>query len=123
MIWDVFFEAGGWGMYPTLMTGFLALTSGGLYALRPEPRRVWLVVSLAAATLGSGLLSTTTGLVNTAYHAGSSRVEAGARLAVLIQGTAESLHNLVLTWMVLVVTALLMSIGALRASRRAPAVG
>lgn len=116
MMWNAFFEAGGWGMFPTLLFGFLVVASAVLYVLRPERKNVALVVSLSALTLGAGLLGTTVGVINTVYY--SAKVEAGDQLKVIAQGSGESLHNLVLALMILVLTALLTSVGAFRASRR-----
>lgn len=115
-MWNAFFEAGGWGMFPTLFFGFFVVAAAVVYLLRPERRWVSLVLSLSALTLGAGLLGTTVGVINTVYY--SAKVDAADQLKVIFQGTGESLHNMVLALMFLVFTALLTSVGAFRAARR-----
>lgn len=51
-----FFRAGGAGMYPVMLFGFLALASAVLYLLRPERRYVGMMVGLGVATFAGGLL-------------------------------------------------------------------
>jgi hypothetical protein len=118
-MWKAFFEAGGWGMYPTATFGFVLVAAGVLFVLRPERRFVPLVLSLALMTLGSGVLSGTVGIVNTLHYV--ARVPAGERFAVVVLGCAESLHNVVLALIVTVLTGLLSSLAALRAARAAAA--
>ena len=35
-MWSNFYEAGGWGMYPTTLFGFFLVISGVILLLRPE---------------------------------------------------------------------------------------
>lgn len=111
----MFFEEGGFGMYPTLVFGFLLMASAVL-SLRQAERR-WLTSVLAALTVASGVLGTSMGLINTMKYVAKTTPE--ERLAILAQGTAESLNNLVLA-MILVVLALLVSgVAAFRFARAA----
>ena len=116
-MWDTFFHDGGWGMYPTSLFGLLLLASAGLYVLRPERRFVPLVWSLGVATFGAGLLGTSVGIVKSFHYL--PQVVPENRLTVGALGCAESLNNLVLGLMLVVVAALIASIGALRAARSA----
>ncbi|MBW2457878.1 MAG: hypothetical protein JRI68_25455 [Deltaproteobacteria bacterium] len=121
-MWSTFYESGGWGMYPTSILGFALVAAGILLVLRPERRFVNLVVSLGAATLGSGVLSTSVGIVNTLHYL--HKVPPGDQLKIAAAGCAESFHNVVLALILVVLTALLASIAAARAahaSRPAPA--
>ncbi|MCC6522039.1 MAG: hypothetical protein IT373_05210 [Polyangiaceae bacterium] len=116
-MWSTFFRDGGWGMYPTATFGFLLVASGILCLLRPERRYVPLVLSLGAVTLGAGLLAFCVGVVKTFHYL--PEVAAEDRLSVAGLGCAESLHNVVLALMLIVVTALLGAVAALRAARGA----
>lgn len=100
----MFFEEGGFGMYPTLVFGFLLMASAVL-SLRQAERR-WLTFVMAGLTTASGVLGTSMGLINTMKYSAKSALE--ERVLIIAQGTAESLNNLVLA-MILVVLALLVS--------------
>jgi len=111
-MWTNFFEAGGWGMYPTSLFGFLLVAAGVVLVLRPQRRFARMVVALGVATAGSGVLSTAVGIVNSFYYLEQVPVE--RQLAIGALGCAESLHNLVLAMMLVVITALLAAAAALR---------
>jgi hypothetical protein len=112
-MWSNFFAAGGWGMYPTMMFGFLLLATTVLHALRPEPRFQRLIGWLGIATFGAGLLGTATGICNTAHYL--DQVPPADQLKILAMGCEESLHNLVLALIIIVLTAV---IGAASSVRR-----
>jgi hypothetical protein len=114
-----FFVAGGWGMYPTTLFGLLLLAAGIAYAALPERRFVPLLVSLGVVTLGSGLLGTVTGFINTFMYI-QQVAEAKQRVITLL-GVSESLNNLVLALIFVVLSTLVASVGALRLALRAPA--
>ena len=113
-----FFEEGGWGMYPTMVFGFLLVAAAVFTLLRPE-RRWPLVVSLGVATFGAGLMGTTVGVINTMKYVVHKAPEAD-RLVFMAQGVAESLNNLELALFIVIPTALVCAAAALRAAR-APA--
>jgi len=114
-MWSNFFESGGFGMYPTAIFGFVLVAAGILLVLRPERRFVNLVVSLGAATLGSGVLSTSVGIVNTLHYL--RKVPPAEQFKIFAIGCAESFHNVVLALILVVLTAMLASIAAARAAR------
>ena len=114
MIWDNFFTAGGYGMYPISVDGFLLLVASLFLALRPERRFLPLVVSLALLTLGSGVLGTLVGIVTTLHYA--ARIPTG-KVQTLIMGAAEASHCLVLALLIVMAALGLTSIAAWRASR------
>ncbi len=110
-----FFALGGFGMYPVLIFGFLAVASAVLFLLRPERRGAGLLVALGVATATSGLLGFFTGVIGVFRYL--RQVPAEEQLAVLIQGTGESLNNVVLALIMVLVTSLVAAVGAFRASR------
>ena len=114
-MWSDFFTAGGWGMYPTLIFGFLSVATGVLYLLRPERRFVALVISCGITALGSGLLSFCVGVGNTLRYLEQVKPEEQIQVAAL--GFQESLNNVILALILLVFTAMFATLGALRAVR------
>jgi hypothetical protein len=114
MIWNNFFTAGGLGMYPISVDGFLLLASALLLALRPERRFVPLVVSLALLTLGAGVLGTLVGIVSTLHYVATTPT---GQVQTLIMGAAEASHCLVLALLVVLAALALTAIAAWRASR------
>ena len=118
MMWATFFRDGGWGMYPTSIIGFLLIAAAVLLVLRPERRFAVLVVGLGVATLGSGVLGTTVGIVNTLHYL--TRAPVAEPLKIFALACAESLNVTVLGLMLCVLTALLASVAALRAARAEP---
>jgi len=126
-----FYEAGGFGMYPTTLFGFFLSVSAVFYTLRPERRFMALSGSLGLLTLLSGFLGFATGMVNTLLAVTRGSVSTGAppadlplesQLKILTMGTAESLNNVVLALILLTLSTLLVSVGALRAARASQAV-
>jgi hypothetical protein len=115
-MWKDFFAAGGWGMYPTLIFGFLLISVLGLYVLRGEDRLRRLGAPLWVATIASGVLGTAVGICNTVHYAMAQPRE--EQLSLLAMGTEESLHNLVLALLVTMVGALIACLGVLRHGRR-----
>lgn len=116
-----FFKAGGFGMYPTLLFGVLAVASAVALLLQPGSRLFPLVMTLAGTTLGAGLLGFATGAMTTLRYIDAIQ-EPGEKLNILAAGLGESLHSLVLGLALAVLTGLLASIGALRAAQSAPQV-
>jgi hypothetical protein len=118
MEWSKFFGEGGWGMYPTSIFGFLLVACGVIYLLRPERRFIPVLAMAGIMTVGAGVLGTAVGFVTT-FHYAAHHTPESERFALAAQGVAESLHNLVLSMMLLVATALIAWLGSLRAARRA----
>lgn len=111
-MWSNFFAAGGWGMYPTMVFGFLLLATTVLHALRPEPRFQRLTVALGIATFASSLLGTAVGICNSARYL--EQVPPAEQLKTLALGCEESLHNLVLGLILIVLAALITAVSAAR---------
>lgn len=111
-MWDNFFKAGGWGMYPVMVFGFLLLATTVLHALRPEPRFGRLVNTLGILTITAGLLGTVVGICQSAHYI--AQVPRERQLEILAMGSEESLHNLVLALIVIAVAGLITLASAVR---------
>jgi hypothetical protein len=108
-----FFRAGGFGMYPTLLFGFLLVACSILFMFRPEPRYLSSLVGLGTTTSGAGLLGFCLGMMNTLRYLEHVPSEEQFKVAAL--GCEESLHTAVLALVLLVVAGIFVSIGAVRA--------
>jgi uncharacterized membrane protein YoaK (UPF0700 family) len=113
-MWSNFYTAGGWGMHPTSLFGFLLLAASALYALRPDERFSKLVVPLGFVTFASGLLGTSVGVCNSLHYI--TQVDRAEQLQTMALGCEESLHVLVLALMLIVVAGIISSVGLLRRS-------
>lgn len=111
-----FFMAGGWGMYPTTLFGVLLVAAGIAYAALPERRFVPLLVSLGVVVFGSGVLGTVTGFITTFQYI--QKVPEAQQRAITLVGVSESLNNLVLAFVFIVLSTLIASVGALRIGLR-----
>lgn len=114
-----YFIAGGIGMYPTALFGLLLLAACVLHVLGPEPRRARLALTLGVVTFASGLLGTFVGMCTSARFI--PQVPKADQLQILALGCEESLHNVVLALLLVVVAGLLASVGALRQTNGAAA--
>ena len=111
-----FFLEGGWTMLPTALFGFLAVVSSLLIAWKPERRFVPLLLSLSALTTVAGISGTVMaliGVLKAAAHYGGEE-----RSTIVLAGTAESLNNVVLAFLFVVVAILGASSGAVRLALR-----
>ncbi len=108
-----YFIAGGWGMYPTVVFGFVLLASAALYAIRVEERYARASLLFALVTVWSGWLGCATGVVTT-IRAVLGQVPPPQQFAVWIEGCEESLHNLVLALIIVIPSALVASVGVFR---------
>lgn len=110
------FVLGGWGMYPTTIIGLLLLAAAGRYARSPERRQLGTVISLGLMTLLAGSLGFVTGVIRTLISATSGRFPEPP-LLVAMTGIGESLHNVGLALVLLVLATIGTTIGSLRAPR------
>jgi hypothetical protein len=109
-----FFKDGGWGMFPTLGIGLLLLAASVLYAVRPSAKRARVGLVLGLVTLASGMLGASVGLATSARFI--PKVAKADQLEILAQGFAESIHNVVLALIVVVLAGLVASVGAARSA-------
>jgi hypothetical protein len=120
-MWDNFFKAGGWGMYPVMVFGFFLLATAVLHALRPEPRFQRLVNTLGILTITAGLLGTAVGICNSAHYLG--QVSREEQLQTLAAGCEESLHILVLSLMIIAIAGLITAVSTIRRGGSAGSAG
>lgn len=106
------FHEGGWGMWPTLILGTLALALAIRHAVAPNRALLPLLIGMGAATLFSGVLGLTMGLIRTFAYI--HQVEPKEQLPIAFAGAAESLHNLALALILGVLLALVASVGSYR---------
>lgn len=111
-MWSNFFAAGGWGMYPVSIFGFLLIAASVLYALRPQQKTSRLVLIFGLVTFAAGLLGTATGLCTTFLYL--EQVEKAKQLEIMALGCEESLHNTVLALILVVISGLIAAGGTLR---------
>jgi len=110
-----FFRDGGMGMYLILICGFPLVAFSALYAFRPERRQLPLLVSLGVATAVSGILGFSAGLMMTFRYI--QKVPQPDQFTISALGFAESITNLILSLILLALSALLVSVGSFRATR------
>lgn len=111
-MWSNFFEAGGWGMYPTMLFGFLFLAVTALHALRRDARHQRVSIALGTVTFASGLLGTVVGICNSVHYL--AKVPREDQFLMFAMGCEESLHNLVLALILVVIGGLISAGSALR---------
>jgi hypothetical protein len=107
-----FLNEGGFGMYPTLVFGALCVLAAVAIAFKPERRLVPMVLALGVTTFGSGMLGTVMGFI--ASLRAITQVPATDRLTIAMVGAAESLNNMVLALVLVVLSALIASVAAAR---------
>lgn len=109
------FRTGGWGMYPTTIIGVVLVATALRQAMRPEARRLAVVRGLSLLALLSGCLGFITGVIKT-FTSLSSLEPHDAPVVALI-GVGESLANIGLALVILIVAWIATTIGAARAAR------
>lgn len=110
------FRLGGWGMYPTLIFGVIAIVTALVYAARPERRFVPMVVATSVLTMTAGALGFVTGCIATAQY-----VDRVSDQRLIVVGVGESLHNVALALVLVAFALLAVVLGALRVARSSPA--
>lgn len=103
------FHLGGWGMYPTLISGLVLIGAAIGFAIAPDARRRALVRSLASLTFLVGTLGFVTGVIK-------SCLACTASLEYVVRGIGESLNNIGLALTVLVIAGIATAIGVGRRS-------
>lgn len=109
------FRLGGWGMYPTLLFGLVCIATSVRYAVKPERRLVPLLITTNVMAFIAGNLGFVTGLINTAKY--MEKVETSQVPLITVLGTGESLHNVALALILMILAAVASTIGAFRISR------
>ena len=109
-----FIEAGGLGMIPTLAFGLLFLAVGIAQALLPARRLLTLFLILGLVVFVMGVLGTTMGFIQTFMAV--PKLPPAEQYGTMLLGLAESLHNLLLALVFVVLSTLILAGGALRAA-------
>ncbi len=108
------FHLGGWGMYPTTIIGLVTLFTAFMYARDPDRRRYAVVKTLSIVVLLTSVLGFIVGTMKT--FLGTADLPAGEGPSVALIGVGESLHNIALGLCILVVTWIMVAVGASRAA-------
>jgi len=106
------FHLGGWGMYPTTIVGLVVIFTAFLYARDPDRRRYAIVKTLSILVLLTSVLGFIVGTMKS-FLATMDIPSAEASHYALV-GVGESLHNVALGLCVLVVTWIMVAVGASR---------
>jgi hypothetical protein len=109
------FHLGGWPMYLTLTAGAALVAAAFRFARAPDGHRQHVALALAALTALVACLGTVLGVMKSMSAAG---VADDPRYVTV--GIGESLHNLALGLVLLVVAAVAMVVGAYRRGAQAP---
>ena len=115
------FRQGGWGMYPTTIAGLFLIGAAARFAMRPERRRLALVRSLAVLTLLVATLGFVTGVIRTFTTAAS--VDAHELGGCVVEGVGESLNNIGLGLVLLVIATIATVVGRARSGASVAASG
>jgi hypothetical protein len=102
------FRLGGWGMYPTTFIGLVLLVAAVSYARHPASRRALVVRNLNILTMLSATLGFVTGVIKCFISVPTDEMH----LAVV--GVGESLNNIGLGLVILVLARIAMTFGAAR---------
>lgn len=111
------FRLGGWGMYPTLVVGIVLMIAAVRFAGNPARGRLATIVGLGTLTFLSSCLGFVTGVIRTLLCAGDLDPEKPGH--VVIVGVGESLHNIGLGLMLLVLATIAVVLGLSRRGQRA----
>ena len=106
------FRLGGWGMYPTLFVGMVLIVFAARFALSPARGRLAPIVGLGVLTTLTASLGFVTGVIKTLTI--SSELDVYARGGVIAIGIGESLHNIGLGLVQLVLATTLVVVGLAR---------
>lgn len=106
-------KIGGWGMFPTMAFGLLAIAAAIAYALKPDRARLVRVCVLAANTMVAGLLATVTGIMK------MLSIAAGwPNQSEILACTSESLMCVSLGLSLIMLVGIVTGIGASRSVSR-----
>ena len=110
-----FIRDAGFGIFPVMAFGAVALLVSLRYTVRPERRFVPLVVGFSITTLIAGAIGTITGMQTTFKYLAMQHSADGV---ILLEGLKESLNNIVAACTIVAIVAIVTTIGAYRAVDR-----
>lgn len=105
------FRLGGWGMYPTVVVGLVLVGLAFAHAWSPTARRAAVVKSLSMLTFLVSTLGFVTGVIKSFCTASDLDGELGK---IIVTGVGESLNNLGLGLVLLVIAWTAHTVGAAR---------
>ncbi len=111
---------GGWGMYPTMVFGLVAVGAALRFAIRADPRLRGFVESMARAVTFFAVTGFVTGIISTASYVEAHDLRGWDALMTVLEGTKESLHNLALGFTVVSLVHLAVAVGRRRYDARQP---
>lgn len=114
-------EAGGVGQYGTLALGASLLFAAAAYAVRAQPARLRMTIALGAATLLHGVATCVEGFTQSLQGAGMMAHEQ-ERWKVVLLGASETLTNLTLATLLVMLAALVVAAGEWRHQRQSAPV-
>jgi hypothetical protein len=106
------FRLGGWGMYPTTIVGLVVMFTALMYARDPDRRRYAVVKTLSILVLLTSVLGFIVGTMRS--FLGTADVPSAEAPHYALVGVGESLHNVALGLCILVVTWIMVAVGAAR---------
>src|SRR5262245_16379929 len=109
------FLEGGWGMYPTLLLGTLALALAVRHAVQPKPELLPLIIGVGTSTLFAGFLGLVVGVMTSIRYV--QNVPQSDRIDLVMQGVRESMQNIALALMLAMLIALSTGVGSWRQRR------
>jgi len=112
-----FFRAGGFNMIPLTLFGIALAITSIQFARAADPQRLALIRALTKVIIFTTVLGVAAGLASTAHFVVERPEAAKDPLPYLLQGTAETLTNVILGGAFLVGSWLLVAFGV----RRMPA--
>ncbi|HVY47375.1 MAG TPA: hypothetical protein VHB21_15910 [Minicystis sp.] len=101
-------------MFPTLIFGLVLLGVAVRYAVEPGKRLLPLLTALGILTMSAGALGFVTGFIKSCRAAGGD----GISPVITLLGAGEALNCVALALVLIVLSALAASTGALRLARR-----
>ncbi|HEX4449597.1 MAG TPA: hypothetical protein VH143_01950 [Kofleriaceae bacterium] len=101
------FHMGGWGMYPTLISGLVLLGGAFAFAIAPDARRRAVVRALATLTMLVATLGFVSGVIK-------SCTACDYEPSYVVHGVGESLANIGFGLVLLVIAGIGVAIGTAR---------
>jgi len=111
-----FFIEGGPGMLLISIAGLVLISLSVRYLLSPDPRRHQPLLLTGLLTLALGALGTVLGCVGTLHAV--HQVEPKDQLVLMAAGLAESLNNLLLSLLFVVLMLVLTAVGSRRLAQQ-----
>jgi hypothetical protein len=107
------FHRGGWGMYPTVLAGFVLITMAIVFARNGDARRLASIRSMTFLTFLVGSLGTLSGIIKSFCS-----LETDTPINFALIGVGESLHCLGSAVTSMVLAGVFVQIGRARAASR-----